>query len=235
MAEDTNGGGLGGIDPKKFAQGLKIRQLSYLLEKMNSGKDLTVAEQKRLSDYIDGELGSDAGDQDRFENANAVADHYGVGKATVSLAVSRKRITRNGDGTFEKAVTDAYWCDKLGKPKKPIAGSQANGNAAAEVDPSCTISGQIEEQRLRKMKAEALAKELLAQRMSGQLMSRERVDTGWVERAALYREGLMNFVKRLPPLLVNRSQNEIERILDDEARQLLESVIRKGSAVKHAS
>lgn len=234
MAKESNGGAIGGIDPKELAKSLKIKQLGYLLEKMNAGKDLTVTEQKRLSDFIDSELGEMSGNQERFENANAVAEHYEIGKATVSLAVTRGRIMRNEDGTFDKAITDAYWCDKLGKRKKPIKGSPAGGSGPVEVDPSCTIAGQIEEQRLRKMKAEAEAKEILARRMRKQLFSVEDIQREWIGRATAYREGLTNFARRLPPLLVNRTQNEIAALLKDEADNLLLDILRQGKYTPNA-
>ena len=218
---------------KQIAAGLKAKQIAYLIEKLNSGKDLTVTEQKRLNQYIDeadGMNGTADVSGGRFDTAAAVAKHYGITRATVSLHVKNGRISPNPDGTFEKTNTDAYFCGKLGRTPKPIFG---NGKATEEdgkaEDPAEeSIQSKIDSAKLRKIKAEAESKELLAAQMRGAMVSREEVFRIWGGRYTMFRDAILYMSKRLPPILVNRTQSEIEEILRDEAESIMKAFAKNG-------
>lgn len=223
-------------DPLQSAAALRVERINYLISKMREGKNLTQNELNLISVHID-DLEEDSGNErrDRFNNAQRVADHYGVKPPTVYEHVRRGNIKMNADGTFDKKETDKYYCEKRGQPIKPIAGSKnkangenGNGESKAVSNNGNSLQRKIDAERLRKMRAEATTKELMAAQMRGTLISRDDMIKVWCTRIEMFKEAITHLSVRLPPLLVNLSQNEIEKILRDEAESIMRDFSKHG-------
>lgn len=224
-------------DVLKAAAELKVERINYLRAKMAEGKTLSKSELDLLNDHID-DLEAEGGNpvKERFRNAQEVANHYGVTPGTVSEHVRRGNISPNADGSFDKANTDAYWCGKRGRAVVPIRGKpgNGNGNGAGQATPQATaspehsIQAKIDAERLRKMKAEAETKEFLAAQMRGSLVSKDDMLRVWCSRIEMFRDALMHLAVRLPPVLVNLTQNEIESVLRNEAESIIKAFAKHG-------
>lgn len=224
-----------GQDVIKSAAALKVERINYLIGRMREGKSLSKGELDLISDHID-DLEAEGGNpvKERFRNAQAVANHYGVTPGTVSEHVRRGNISPNADGSFDKAVTDAYWCSKRGRQVVPLrgkAGSKGNGNGngkAATATPEHSLQSKIDAVRLRKTKAEAETKELIAAQLKGSLISKDDMLRVWCSRVEMFRDALMHLAVRLPPVLVNLSQTEIEGVLRTEAESIIKAFAKHG-------
>lgn len=207
----------------EFLSQVQKKQVNYIIGKMAAGKTVTALEHKTVNKYVDQEEDRLADSNGRFMNGNDVAKHYGVKAATVWKHVRLKHFKPNGDGTFNKRDTDAYWCDKLGRQKKGMSGKPIEDGAGNGKPEDPEISGLIDIQRLRKLKAEADAKEYIAKQIAGGVAEWDEVRQKWAERARLNRDLLVAFVDRLPPMLVGLTQDEIRAVLEQEIRAVLKA------------
>lgn len=204
----------------------KATQVTYLINKMRSGKTLTVNETKTLNGYINEREEKKRAEGGRFMTQVAVAKHYGVTTATVARHIKNGNIKPNPDGTFDKEATDAYWCGKLGRQKKTLAGVAIVGGGKST--PTETVGEQYDVERLRKIKAEADAKEYFAEQLQGNLVSIEEVEQFWGARARLCRDLLTSLVDRLPPLIVGLNQHEVRVTVEAEVNSVLKAFCQHG-------
>lgn len=212
----------------KLAAALQARQLQNLAKKVQGGKDLTKDEWKFFNSFMD-EAAEENGQIERFWGDKEVAAHYGVKVPTVYNHKRKGNITKNPDGTYDKSVCDAYWVEKLGRKRKPIrqkSEPKIDVESPPATDPA--ILKKIDEQKYRKIKAEADVKEFMASQMRDNLVPRDVVVQAWGSRYRMFREALLNLADRLPPLLVNREQLEIETLLRDEAYSILTGFSKDG-------
>lgn len=205
----------------------KAAHVTYLIQKMRSGKQMSVGEHKTLTKYLDERDAEKNAPGGRFMTASAVADHYGVRKATISRHVKLNHIKMNPDGTFDKTNTDAYYCGKLGRQMKTMAGVDIPGNGSSAVGEP-TTSEQYEVERLRKITAEADAKECFAGQLQGALVPMESVELYMGRRATLYKTLLESLIGRLPPLLVGLSQVEMRSAVKKEVNRILTAFCENG-------
>jgi predicted transcriptional regulator len=210
---------------QQLAIAAQAKQITNIVSKLNKGETLTGQESKRLNQFIDEQTNDENGG--RFQTIIEVADHYGVKKQTVFNHVKKGNIRKNPDGTFDKAVTDAYWCDRLGRKKKPIYSKApvAGEDQSPEVG---TIAEKIEKEKLRKLKAEADAKEYFAKQMKGNLVPYEDVIRAWGSRYTMFRDALLSIIDRLPPILVGMDQKEVQETLQKEVESILIGFIKDG-------
>lgn len=218
----------------EFLSQVQKKQVNYIIGKMAAGKTVTALEHKTVNKYVDQEEERLADSNGRFMTANDVAKHYGVKPATVWQHVRKKNFAPNKDGTFNKRDTDAYWCEKLGKQKigmsgKPVDDAGDNGKAEES-----GVSALIDIERLRKLKAEADAKEYIAKQIAGGVADWSDVKQKWAERARLNRDLLVALIDRLPPMLVGLEQKEIRSILEQEVRAVLKAHQKYGKFTPRA-
>ncbi len=203
-------------------QQTKGAHIAYLVKRMTSGKTLTGVEQKAVDRYItDGKISRRP--SVRFKNAMAVSQHYGISPSMVSKALSLGRIVKNPNKSFNKSTTDAYWCGQLGHALKLIDGEPdpADTDTTIGNDEPLTISMQIDVERLRKLTADADAAELKVSQARGEVVAFVEVDLFWTKRVAQMRDQLISLWHRLPPLLVDQSHLQIQKIVEAEIRVAL--------------
>jgi hypothetical protein len=207
-------------------QDISTAIVDHLRTKLSEGKQLTAIEWKTLNRIID--AGSNGVDGSGcFLSGEDVAKHYGVTRQTILSHIRKGNFERNEDGTFDKAKTDAYYCDKLGREKKTIKGSA--GEVVQGEACESPLSERIDEQRLRKLRAEAKAKEALVDQIYGTLIPLDTVKELWLERHLIVRSGLLSIVDRMPALLAGRNQKEIEKLLRDEVVSILNGFGKDGN------
>jgi hypothetical protein len=110
------------------------------------------------------------------------------------------------------------------KTIKGSAGEVVQGEACES-----PLSERIDEQRLRKLRAEAKAKEALVDQIYGTLIPLDTVKELWLERHLIVRSGLLSIVDRMPALLAGRNQKEIEKLLRDEVVSILNGFGKDGN------
>jgi len=86
----------------------------------------------------------------------------------------------------------------------------------------------LAEERLRYQRARAHREELLAQEMDGKLIRIEQVQEDLMLLLSNLKQSLMNWVKRLPPVLKSKEEKDMMLILQSEIHQLLDE-LSKGS------
>jgi len=211
----------------QLAMKAKASFMNYLITRMKE-KRLTATETKMFAKELNEVEERVNGAGGRFLTAKDVADHYGVKPPTIAIHIKNGRFKPNPDGSFNKVDTDEYYVGKLGKAIKSISGEPIAGGGA-QGDPSDPGLGEeYERERIRKIRAEADAKEFYAEQLRGNVVPIEEVVAFWGARARLCRDLLTTLVDRLPPLVLGLEQNEIRIIIDREIETILEAFCRHG-------
>lgn len=83
-------------------------------------------------------------------------------------------------------------------------------------------------QRIRKITAEAEAKELYASQLRGELVSLAELEYAWGERAKITNSMLSSLVDRLPGLLVGLNRNEMRARIELEVAGILAAYLKPG-------
>lgn len=220
MTEDISVG-----EYDQLAMTAKASFMTYLLERMKA-KRLTATETKMFAKELSEVEERVTGAGGRFLTAKAVAVHYGVTHTTIGRHVRNKRFKPNADGSFNKNETDAYFCGKLKRPVKNMAGEVTAGEAGDGSTPGLTE--EYERERIRKIRAEADAKEFYAQQLRGNVVPIDEVRAFWAARARLCRDLLTTLIDRVPPLVVGLEQVEIRKLIEHEVKTILEAFVTHG-------
>jgi hypothetical protein len=136
----------------------------------------------------------------------ALARIWGVSAQAVGLWHSRDGAPRNPDGSYSLSAVIA-WREKYLKASNESAGKEASEG--------------------RFKAAQAKLKELELKKAVGQLIDRDEVERGRVSRVMAVRSELMKLGKALAGRLAQRSPVEVQTVLEEAAREIIENFARE--------
>ena len=189
------------------AAGQKLYQ--SLLLRIKNGETLKRSEYKLLKDLErELELPEPAENEEpRIRTYTAAANYLGLSERTVAYHLRRGNIRQNKDGSFDKAILDAY----------------------------LAASGRKQEGRWQRMAADlryriarAEKEETLVAQLKEQLYDMAEIKDGWAWRVSEVAAALQYLVDRLPHLLEGHGRLEMAEILSNEIHHIRERFYRDG-------
>ncbi|WP_054031233.1 hypothetical protein [Desulfatitalea tepidiphila] len=201
----------------------KLRLYQTFLTRIAQGERLTATELKNMraleTELEESTNGGEKKEQPVIMSMDDAAAYCGISKRTVSYHLKRGNIAQNADGTFDKAVLDA-WLEKYGRKKKA---EQGGGKRV-----SLSIEEKLDRAKLRKEVAAAKRNEILVAELQGRLAPWSEIERAWCERVAVVAAGLDSLAERLPPLLTGKKPDEMREIIRRETNELRRAYARRG-------
>lgn len=193
--------------------------LKNLLKKIKDAEPLAAHEVKLLKEF-EAELKARQSGTGRrlLSTQKQLAEYLGKATRTVSYYKS-KNMPVNPDGTYDLDAIDA-WIEA--RTKKGI------GQPHGERPDSGDKSGW--EAVYKEMKARLAELEL--QKYKGEVISLDEVRRQWVNRIIEVKTALLSLPRKLPPLLEGKEKRDMEAIIEDEVRFILERFSRPGGKLK---
>ena len=189
------------------AAGQKLYQ--SLLLRIKNGETLKRSEYKLLKD-LERELEPPEPaekDDSRIKTFGAAAAYMGLSERTVVYHLRKGNIRQNADGSFDKAVLDAY----------------------------LAASGRKQEGRWKSLRADlryrlarAEKEETLVAKLKEQLYDMAEIKEGWAWRISELTAALQSLVDRLPQLLEGKGRVEMAEIIRSEVHHIRERYARDG-------
>lgn len=151
-----------------------------------------------------------------------VAEHFAVTTRTV-LNWEKQGMPRRADRTYD-LVEIAKWREGLITHPQPAAPGGADPRQPILTEQR---GQRFQQERLLKAKAELTEMEVRQRR--GELVEVREVSKMFVARILAVKQGLLGLGRLLPPLLVDRGEREMEAIINERVRDLLENYSRQVS------
>jgi len=193
--------------------------LKNLLEKIKNGEPLAAHELKLLNDYEAELKAKQSGTGRRIvATQKQLAEYLGRSERTISY-YKNQGMPVNPDGTYDLDAIDA-WIEA--REKKGI------GQPHGERPESGDKSGW--EAVYKEMKARLAELEL--KKFQGEVISLEEVRRQWINRIIEVKTALLSLPRKIPPLLEGKEKRDMEAIIENEVRFILERFSRSGGALK---
>lgn len=210
--------------------------LAEYYRRIKSGEKLKPfehAHRREIEERLD-RANADPATGDVLPNAAALMEYAGWSKASVSYHITKGNIRQNPDGSFDKAVIDAYF-EKKNKGNGGRVKPAPSPEAAAPEPGACeSLDEQAKRADLRWRNARAEKEEILTKQIRGTMFSKADVLTEWTERVVAVASGLEALADRLPPLLAGLDPKEMQSIIKNEVRLLREAFARDGKYTPEA-
>lgn len=203
------------------APAAKLKLFQNLIQRIAGGKQLSAAEMKQfreLEQEISGSLPEENGDGILIANTFEAAKYCGVSERSIKNNVQAGRITQHPDGTYPKASLDHYLAKKR---SGLVVGPGTDG-----IQEPLEVLKQRADLRYRVARAES--QELMTEQLKGAVYNREEIAQEWGLRLSTVINGLNAWAVRLGPLFVGRTLEEIEALIKDEVRGLIEAYRARG-------
>jgi hypothetical protein len=190
----------------------KLRMFQQLSDQINTGKaELTP---HLLAQYraLEAEVKKLQGPSARvFAGSEEVAEFVKCTRQAVNRAVAAKKLRRQDDGTYLMQDVEAW-----------------EGSRSARGRPSTKAStSEDADKRYRIAKAEKMELEL--KELMGDLLDRKAVEKAFTARAYEFQRGLLMVSRRISAQVAGKCKKllrEVENIIDEEHRRLLEEYSR---------
>jgi hypothetical protein len=206
----------------------KIKRYQDYITRIANGEQLKPAELKDLrilESEIEQEANGDIKEKKIIENNKEAAEYCGLSTRMISYHLKRGNIRQNTDGTFEKKDLDK-WLIRSGRKKTTSEKTTSEKDSDGKLVK--TIDEQIEIANLRFRVARAKREEMITEQQAGNLISKQEVHEQWAQRVASVKQGLLNFIERLSPILEKKTRKQIALILEKEVDELLSSYSKIG-------
>ena len=193
--------------------------LRNLLEKIRDGKELAAHEIKLLNEF-ETKFQADQSMAGRriVKSQKDVAEYLGKSERSIAYYKSQYDLPVNPDGTYDLDAIDT-WVESrkengIGQPHgKPESGDKSGWEAI-----------------YKEMKARLA--ELEFNQKKGELISLADVKSQWTTRIIEVKNALLALPRKLPPLLEGKEKRDMEAIMEQELRFILERFSREGGKLK---
>ena len=194
--------------------------LKNLLKKIKDAEPLAAHEVKLLKDFETELKARQSGTGRRIiSTQKQLAEYLGRSERTISY-YKNQGMPVSPDGTYDLDAIDV-WIEArnkkgIGQPhgERPDSGDKSGWEAVLK-----EMKAQIAELELKKLK--------------GELISLDDVRRQWVNRIIEVKTALLSLPRKIPPLLEGKEKRDMEAILEQEVRFILERFSRTGGHLKH--
>ena len=136
--------------------------------------------------------------------ANEIAEVFLVTPQAVGLWRKNQRCPRNRDGTYDLRAVIGWWRETF----QPRVGVE-------------------DQQRARQEEIKTRRMEIELGILEGTYIPIEEVERGWVARIRAAKNAFWELTKQLPPFLENRKARDIQKVLADAIRHILDEFSRE--------
>ena len=195
--------------------------LKTLLQRIKDGEALAAHDVKLLKDFETELKARQSGTGRRIiSTQKQLAEYLGRSERTISY-YKNQGMPLNPDGTYDLDAIDA-WIEA--RTKKGIG--QPHGERP---DPGDKLGWEAV---YKEMKARLAELEL--KKFQGELISLDDVRRQWINRIIEVKTALLSLPRKIPPLLEGKEKRDMEAILEDEVRFILERFSRSDGHLKQA-
>ncbi|MHA2219173.1 MAG: NUMOD1 domain-containing DNA-binding protein [Candidatus Hodarchaeales archaeon] len=190
--------------------GAKLKLYEGFTQRIMKGESLKPSELKHyhaLEIELYGKTNGTSKESEVLQSNQEAAKYLGVSTRVISHHLGRGNITQNSDGTFYRSILDAQWKSRSKRNK---------------------LDDEIKKAELDYRIAKAEKERMITDRMNANLLSRKEVYEQWAQRVASVKQGLLNFIERLSPILEKKTRKQISVILEKEVDELLSSYSKIG-------
>jgi DNA-binding transcriptional ArsR family regulator len=195
----------------------KAKLYQDIINRVARGDRLSATDTKTMA-ILERELAAEIGDDmeppELIGSFDDAAVYCGVSKRTISYHLKRGNLRQNADGTFERAVLDAY-LQKYGRKKRPNKTERDYEREKLEAD-------------IRWRVARANREEMMNEQLLGALISRDDAEREMALSVAEICAGLEFLVDSLPPVLFSKSREEMKQIIADRVWALRDNYYKNG-------